>query len=84
MVTISGSNYEVETWADNDIDLENIPWIYQNHKSFVFGVQRPAGSGSFSIVLTVSIIYEPRHDTTNILVSDLVRHKPGCTATEDG
>ena len=21
---------------------------------------------------------------TNILVSDLVRHKPGCTATEDG
>ena len=28
--------------------------------------------------------YEPRHEKTNILVSDLVRHKPGCTATEDG
>ena len=27
---------------------------------------------------------EPRHDKTNILVSDLVRHKSGCTATEDG
>ena len=27
---------------------------------------------------------EPRHEKTNILVSDLVRHKPGCTATEDG
>ena len=26
---------------------------------------------------------EPRHEKTNILVSDLVRHKPGCTATED-
>ena len=28
--------------------------------------------------------YEPRHEKTNILVSDLFRHKPGCTATEDG
>ena len=27
---------------------------------------------------------EPRHEKTNLLVSDLVRHKPGCTATEDG
>ena len=27
---------------------------------------------------------EPRHEKTNILVSDLVRHKPGCTPTEDG
>ena len=28
--------------------------------------------------------YEPRHEKTNVLVSDLVRHKPGCTATKDG
>ena len=27
---------------------------------------------------------EPRHGKTNVLVSDLVRHKQGCTATEDG
>ena len=27
---------------------------------------------------------EPRHEKTNVLVSDLVRHKPGCTATQDG
>ena len=27
---------------------------------------------------------EPRHEKTNIQVSDLVRHKPGCTAREDG
>ena len=26
----------------------------------------------------VSITYEPRHEKTNILVSDLVRQKPGC------
>ena len=29
-------------------------------------------------------IYEPRHEKTKVLVSDLVRYKPGCTATEDG
>ena len=29
------------------------------------------------------IKYEPCHEKTNVLVSDLVRHKPGCTATED-
>ena len=29
-------------------------------------------------------INEPRHEKTNILVSDQVRHKPGCTVTEDG
>ena len=28
--------------------------------------------------------FEPRHEKTNVLVSDLVRHKPGCKATEDG
>ena len=28
-------------------------------------------------------IYEPRREKTNVLVSDLVRHKPGCTARED-
>ena len=27
---------------------------------------------------------EPCHEKTNVLVSDQVRHKPGCTATEDG
>ena len=27
--------------------------------------------------------FEPRHEKTSVLVSDLVRHKPGCTATED-
>ena len=28
--------------------------------------------------------YEPRHEETNVLVFDLVRNKPGCTALEDG
>ena len=32
----------------------------------------------------LQIINEPRHEKTNVLVSDLVRQKPGCTATEDG
>ena len=29
-------------------------------------------------------LYEPRHKKTNILASDLVQHKPGCAAAEDG
>ena len=29
-------------------------------------------------------INEPRHEKTNVLVSDLVQHKQGCTAIEDG
>ena len=27
--------------------------------------------------------FEPRLKKTNVLVSDMVRHKPGCAATED-
>ena len=29
-------------------------------------------------------IFEPRCEKTGLGVSDQVRHKPGCTATEDG
>ena len=35
-------------------------------------------------VAGIFVLYEPRHEKTTILVSDLVRHKPCCTATEDG
>ena len=31
-----------------------------------------------------SSLFERCHEKTNVLVSDLVQHKPGCTATEDG
>ena len=31
-----------------------------------------------------TLLLERHHEKTNILVSDLVRHKPGCTAIEDG
>ena len=34
--------------------------------------------------LMILMIFEPRCEKTNVLVSDLVRHKPGCTAIEDG
>ena len=29
-------------------------------------------------------LYEPRREKTNILVSELIRYRPGYTATEDG
>ena len=34
--------------------------------------------------LIILITNEPRHEKTNVLVSDMVRHKPGCTTTQDG
>ena len=36
------------------------------------------------VVSINGIRFEPHHERTNILVSDLVRHKPSCSATEDG
>ena len=36
------------------------------------------------LVMPYKITYEPRHEKTNVLVCDMVQHKPGCTATEDG
>ena len=30
------------------------------------------------------VLSELRHEKTNVMVSDQVRHKPGCTPTEDG
>ena len=33
---------------------------------------------------TIHGIIEPRHEKTNVLVSELVLHKPDCTVTEDG
>ena len=31
----------------------------------------------------MDIIFEPSHEKTNNVVSDQVRHKSGCTVTED-
>ena len=36
------------------------------------------------LVHNVESTFEPCHEKTNILVANLVRHKPGCTSTEDG
>ena len=35
-------------------------------------------------VTNFAILFEARHEKTSVLVSDLVGHKPGCIATEDG
>ena len=50
-----------------------------------FDLQKKNETGSEpQINLYDASSFEPRHEKTNVLVSDLVRHKPGCTATEDG
>ena len=37
-----------------------------------------------SLVLSSSEQNEPLHGKTYVLVSNMLRHKPGCTVTEDG
>ena len=39
---------------------------------------------SLVYIVNVKNVTEPRHEKTNVVVSDLVLHKPGCIATEDG
>ena len=41
-------------------------------------------NSSFWLTGCNRLTIEQRHEKTNVLVSDHVRHKPGCTATEDG
>ena len=62
--------------SDTNRGKKNFTYIVAVHKQ---EVQR-----SFKNRSVMSTIYEPRPEKTNILVSDLVPHKPGCTATEDG
>ena len=38
----------------------------------------------YTAIITTEKIFDPRREKTDILVSDQVRHKPGCKATEDG
>ena len=52
---------------------------------FIMGVNSAEGGAMVDVVeQAIRSQNEPRHEKTNVLVSDLVRHKPGCTATEDG
>ena len=39
---------------------------------------------SIEISILMTMLYEPRHEKNNRLVSDLVLHKSSCTAGEDG
>ena len=39
---------------------------------------------AFHVIVHDKTVFEQRQEKTNILVSDMVRHKQGCTATEDG
>ena len=68
------------------------PWITENalmsHGTCPGGCNRlyinPVPPNVSKIIISFQESNEPRHEKTNVLVSDLVRQKPGCTATEDG
>ena len=54
--------------------------MYAFHTDISMGFDSPL----CMLFIIIIMIIEPRHEKTNILVSDLVRHKPDCAATEDG
>ena len=64
---------------------------FVNHESDLWVQQRDRSADYLqSLISTLplphvsKLLFEPHHEKTNILVSDLVQHKPGCTATKDG
>ena len=54
--------------------------LLQTTKVFI---RRPKCAGRVASLMLIHVTYEPRHEKTNVLISDLVRHKPGCAVTED-
>ena len=46
-------------------------------------IRQPKCAGRFASLMLIHVTYERRHEKTNVLISDLVRHKPGCAVTED-
>ena len=41
-------------------------------------------SRAMAHIVSESLLIEPSREKTNNVVSEQVRHKPGCTSTEDG
>ena len=71
--------------ANSQFNFEVRPW---NSDGIVNSVD-PVQEQSHLVLLCLSRLVGPkrneqRHEKTNILVSDQLRHKLGCTATEDG
>ena len=60
----------------------NLPISFHMRKTFA--LPRMLYSLEISKLRHSDTVYEPRHEKTNALVSDQVRHKPGCAVTEDG
>ena len=76
--------------AANPVCLLGLPLSFSNMSICNFSYLPLWFSGhDFVLIVPVPVHYflstfEPRREKTNVLVSDLVRHKPGCAATEDG
>ena len=64
--------------------------IMENFRNSYFDYKSPNTNYTSQLLLIWSqqiqglSVFEPRHEKTYVLVFDLVRHKQGCTATEDG
>ena len=65
-------------------DLVGNPEDRFSHNEAHFYSRKTCGMLHRYVHVMVKVVIEPHHEKTNVLVSNLVRHKPGCTATEDG
>ena len=57
---------------------------YSKVNSCMHNVDKSNLEEDFLCIVHDEETFEPCHEKTNTLVSHMVRHKPGCTATEDG
>ena len=62
----------------------NLRHVHTLGVAYIPGASYQTATGKRRLHSSTDIIIEPRHEKTNALASDLVRHKPGCTATEGG
>ena len=60
---------------------ENVVWVTDHHNITSAVLQWTV---DVKQQIKETKLNESRHEKTNILVSNLARLKPGCTATEDG
>ena len=60
-----------------------VPLPSMNQEFLPFILSGNTAALALDKVKSIFTVIEPLHEKTNILVSNLVQHKPGCTATEE-
>ena len=84
---ISSNTHLISSPVDSE-DSDETGWMPRLIQVFMECKARVIGFVMKWLIYSVTavvkyVIFELRHEKTNILVSDQFLHKPGCTATEE-